>query len=276
MYKLIIIFVLSFCCFLPGKLFSQLSTIEIYGTKSNGLGNVSTSFKDINSIYSNQAGLAFINGIEMNLGYENRFLTSELGGLYFGIAKNYKKIGTFALSIRKFGFSDYNEIQLGTAYAMKLNKNIAISMQINLFNISINEYGNKSKVSFDTGVLYDISKALTFGFHISNPFPIKFIENTEIPTIIALGLKYKVSDYLNLYCDVEKHIDYDFFIKSGIEYAPLNKFALYLGFKNNLNNYADYSMGLKYDFYKNIFVEFCTLYNLTLGMSPSIGLTYKM
>jgi len=269
-----LLYILVFMC-APNLIFSQFSSSEFYGTKSNALGNVSTTFKDINAAYTNQAGLAFLSGTSINLSYENRFLTYDLSSIDLAIAKNFKKLGTFSFSVNKFGIEEYNEIQLGAAYAMKLNKKTALALQINFFNLSINGYGSRSTMSFETGILYDIHKDLSFGFHVTNPFPIKFIDDIELPNIISLGIKYLISENLNIFGEIEKHINYDLFFKSGIEYAPLTSFSLYFGFKNNFNNYADYSMGFKYKIKQFINVELSTLYNLTLGLSPSIGFTYN-
>ena len=273
-YLLILsIFILSA---LNNKSTAQFSSIELYGTKSNGLGSISTTFNDINSAYTNQAGLTNIKGLATNISYGNRFSILGLGELNFAIAKNFNKYGTLAVSIKKFGLSEFNEIQLGTAYAMKLSKSVSIGLQINLFNISIEDYGNKSMASFETGVLYELTKTISIGFHVSNPFPINFLNTTNLPTIASIGLKYKISDYLIYYGEISKHFNYDFFIKSGIEYAPIKAFAIYLGFKNNLKDYADYSMGIMYEIDNKIKFEISTLWNFTLGMSPSVGLTYDL
>ncbi len=255
---------------------AQINTIEIYGAKSNGLGQVTSVYEDINSIYGNQAGMAFIKGIDINAGYENRYQIFELSALNFAIAKNYQNSGTFGLVLKRFGFSQFNEFMVGIAYAKKLGNSFSASIQFDYFNTSILGYGNKSTFSFETGLMYKISDQLTMGAHVTNPFPVSFIDNQDIPTIINIGVKYKVSDYLNIYCEFEKHINYNFYLKSGIEYSPIDIFTLYFGFRNDFQNSSDFSLGFKYKINNKINIELSTLYNLTLGLSPTVGFNYDL
>ncbi|HHH55329.1 MAG TPA: hypothetical protein ENK91_16840 [Bacteroidetes bacterium] len=255
---------------------AQINTIEIYGSKSNGLGQVTSTFKDINALFGNQAGLAFMNGTNINAGYENRFQVFNLGALNFGIARNYQKLGTLGLAIKKFGINGFNEYQLGLAYARKFSETFSLGIQFNYFNTSITNYGNKSAYSFEIGAQYLLNESLIFGVHVSNPFPIKYIEGENIPTIVNAGVKYKISSFLDIYAEFEKHIGNTFFIKSGIEYSPITKFSIYMGFRNNFENTADYSLGFNYMINDKIDIDISTFYNITLGLSPSIGLNYRI
>ncbi len=255
---------------------AQMNTIEIYGTKSNALGQVTSVHTGINSAYTNQAGLAFLTGTKINIGYENRFQVFELSALNLAIAKNIQNLGTFGITIKRFGFSAFNEYQFGFSYAMKLSNKFAVGLQFDVFNTSISGYGNKTIFSFETGAIYNLSDKLITGIHITNPFPIKFLENQNIPTIVNLGVKYKISDFLSIYAEFEKHIEHNFFLKSGIEYSPIKVFVLYFGFKNDFSNYADYSFGFKYEINRKMSIELSTLYNITLGLSPSVGFNYDI
>lgn len=91
-----------------------------------------------------------------------------------------------------------------------------------------------------------------------------------------LGLNYKVSENLSLYTEVEKHIDHDFFVKAGIEFDFMDKFSIFGGFRNDLERFSDYSLGFKYAISTNIDLNICSQYNSTLGLSPSIGVSYIM
>ena len=255
---------------------AQINTIEIYGAKSNGLGQVTSVYNDINSSYGNQAGLAYLNGMSINLGYENRYQIFELSALNFAIAKRFNKYGTFGMVMKRFGFSQFNDFMTGIAYAKKLSNSFSIGIQFDYFNTTITGFGNKSTFSFETGLMYILSNKITIGVHATNPFPISFIDNQDIPTIINAGIKYKISRYLNIYGEFEKHINFNFYLKTGIEYSPINVFTLYFGFRNDFQNSSDYSLGFKYKFNDKINIELSTLYNLTLGLSPTIGFNYNL
>ncbi len=252
----------------------QLTSVNIKGTKSKNLGDITNAFTDINAAYTNQAGLAFIRGLGVNLSYENRFLTGELHTMGFAVAKKFRKIGSFGITFKKFGIEEFNEFQIGASYSKKLNKSIAIGLQINFFNLAIEGYGNKASASFETGAIYNISNEITLGFHVKNPFPIKFVESTELPTIVSLGLKYAISSSLNVYGEIEKNINKKTLIKSGIEYMPTDFFSLYLGLKYDLQEYSDYSLGVGFLITEKIKAELGTAYQLELGLSPNIAFSY--
>ena len=272
----IIIMVFMLSLFLTKASYAQFSTLESFGAKSNSLANISTTFKDINANYTNQAGLAFLKGLEVDASYENRFLSLDLSAINFAIAKSFQKIGTFGFTIKKFGVSEFNEFLFGFAYARKLNNSTGIAIQLNAYNLNIKNYGSKSTISFETGILHDFTDNFSMGFHVSNPFPIRYIGESDIPTIISLGAKYNASDNIVLYGELEKHIEYGLFVKTAIEYKPLNIFSISLGYKNDLNGVADFSMGIMYAIKSNIYMNLGTVYNITLGLSPSIGLSYAL
>jgi len=261
---------------IPVSMSSQFSTLESLGSKSNSLANISTTFKDINSCYTNQAGLAYLNGLEMNVSYENRFLALDLSAINFAVAKNFSKIGTFGLSIKKFGISEYSEFLFGLAYARKLNSSTGIAVQLNAYNLSIKNYGSKNAISFETGIIHDFSGRFTLGFHISNPFPIKYFDEVNIPTIIAFGARYKASDNIVLFAEVEKHISYNTLVKTAIEYNPVTVFSIYIGYKNDFSGTADISTGFMYMISNKIKLNLGTTYNITLGLSPSISISYAL
>lgn len=258
------------------KLTCQFATIESFGTKAVGIGTCISSLKDINAVYGNVAGIANTFKMDGNLSYENRFQAFDLSVINFGIAKNFNKTGVFGLSIKKFGISEYNEFQAGINYARKLTNALSLGIRFNIYNLVIEEYGNRFACNADLGLQYDLTEKLAIGFYVINPFPVKFIGETKLPTLVFLGLNYKVSENLRLYTEVEKHIDHDFFVKAGIEFDFMDKFSIFGGFRNDLERFSDYSLGFRYAISTNIDLNICSQYNSTLGLSPSIGVSYIM
>ena len=60
--------------------------------------------------------------------------------------------GNFGLKASYYGFSDYNETQIGLAYARKLGNKVDIGAQFNYNGIRIAGYGNASAISFEIGL----------------------------------------------------------------------------------------------------------------------------
>jgi len=254
----------------------QFATIEAYGTKAVGTGTCITSVKDINSIYGNVAGLAFSRNLEANLAFENRFEVFDLSVISFGLSKNFNKAGVFGISIKRFGISEYNEFNAAFSYARKLTENISVGVRFNTYSLVIEGYGNRFGYNADVGIQYDLSEKLTMGFFLTNPFPVKFIDNIRLPTFVHFGLRYEVSDNLIIYTEVEKHIDHNYMIKGGLEILILDKISIYGGYRNDLDRFSDFSLGIGYELTPNIILDIASQYHLALGISPSMSVSYFM
>ena len=270
------ILTIAFLLLSPAAAFSQFATIETYGTKAVGTGTCITSVKDINSVYGNVAGLAFSRNLEANLAFENRFEVFDLSVISFGLSKNFNKVGVFGISIKRFGISEYNEFNAAFSYARKLTEELSVGIRFNTYSLVIEGYGNRFGYNADVGIQYDLNDKLILGFFLANPFPIKFIDNIKLPTFVHFGLKYKVSDNLIVYTEVEKHIDHNYMIKGGLEILLLDKISIYGGYRNDLDRFSDFSIGIGYELTPNIILDIATQYHLALGISPSMSVSYFM
>ena len=256
------------------NLYSQFSTFEIYGAKSFALADVGTVFTDINSSYTNVAGLAAMKSGGINLHYQNRFGFEELKALGFSAAFKYERIGTFAVTVKDFGIEQYNEFEGDIAYSRMLTNALSGGIQFSFFNLAIKGYGSKNAVSLNAGLQYRFNGNLLFGFFVKNPFPVKFSSSTRLPTIVAMGVRFNTSDKLIFYSEVEKHIDFGYSVKIALEYKIADVFTVYGGYENNPAVYSGYGFGFAYSGVKKISIELTAKYNITLGISPSIGITY--
>ena len=102
------------------------------GARSAGLANASVTLNDVWSAHHNQAGLGWIKKATAGVSYENRFLVPELGlsGAVLALPLSGNK-GTFGLSVRKFGYSQYNESKIGLGFGRSFGEHLSIGMQLN-------------------------------------------------------------------------------------------------------------------------------------------------
>lgn len=257
------------------KIEAQFSSVEVYNTRTIGMAEITTITDDLNSLFGNNAGLVFIEGIGVSAGILNRFEVKDLYGLNVGLASKAGKIGSLGLSFKKFGFDQYGEYQISFNYAKKLSKNISLGLRFNSYTLHIAEYGNKFTANADISAMYKISNHTTLGFNLINPYPVLFTDENRLPTIIQFGFKYKISDQLEVASEIEKHIDHELLLKIGLDYKIMKKFELYGGYRNDLNKFADYSFGFGYDINNILHVDAAIQYDLTLGVSPSITVIYN-
>jgi hypothetical protein len=257
---------------LPLGLAAQNGLPPSAGTRGLAMGQTGLTFSDINSIFSNQAGLAFLEGPSFLAFAEQRFLLEELQSFSFGAALPTSS-GTFGLSINHFGFDAYNEQRLGLAYGRRLFGSLALGAQFLMLNTRIPEYGSKAVFTFELGALMELMPQLEFGVHLYSPARVEVSTEEYLPTVLRLGLRYFPSSSLNLLAEVEKDIDYPARIKMGAEYKAAEPLALRFGVATQP---VALSFGIGYRLANGLGLDIASSYHQLLGFTPAAGLNYAI
>ncbi len=243
------------------------------GARPAGMANAALSFTDVWSMYHNQAGLAYIDGVAAGAFYENRFLLKEFN--YSGLAAAMPLgNGAIGVSYSGFGFSVYRESKTGIAYAMKLAKTLSASVQLNYQTTRINadNYGSTSNITAELGVRMDVSQKVVVAAHVYNPLKAKLndFNDERLPTILRLGMAYQISDDLLVALETEKDIDQKALFRGGIEYKPADILYLRVG-ASNQPNLLSFGIGLAFDSFR---FDLAASYHSLLGYAPQASLTY--
>ena len=268
-YKHLLFFVAFLLLQLP-VVIAQNGVSPIGGARSIGMANTGVTFTDVNSLFSNQAGLAMLEQLTVTAFAEQRFQLAELQSVTAGAAIPTNS-GTFGVSVNYFGFEDYNEQRAGIAYARKLMDKLSIGAQVLLLNTQIPEYGNKANVTFELGLLAQLLPQLNLGLHLYSPARIELAPDEYLPTVFKLGLSYLPSDNLTILAEVEKDIDYPVRTRIGAEYQLLDALDLRIGAATEPVNL---SFGLGYQISKGLSLDIASYYHEVLGFSPAAGITY--
>ena len=242
------------------------------GARSAGMGYTGVTYTDINSLFTNQAGLAMLEGFAATAFAEQRYFLSELQGLSAGAALPTNS-GTFGLSINYFGFEDYNEQRAGLAYGRKLSNKLAMGAQLLVLNTRIPEYGNKTNLTFEAGLLAQLLPQLHLGFHVYSPARIQLVEDEFLPSVFRLGLNYLPSEKLKILAEVEKDIDYPVRSKLGLEYAIVDALKMRVGAATQP---VTLSFGLGYQLDNGLSLDIASSYHEVLGFTPAAGVTYAI
>ena len=245
------------------------------GARSSALANTSLTLVDVWSAHHNQAGLGFISKASAGVSYENRFQLAETGLSSAVIAlplKNNK--GTFGLSVRKFGYSQYNESKIGLGFGRSFGDHLSIGMQLNYQSIQIGDiYGNKSAFTVEVGAMYKLSPELTIAAHIYNPSRSKITEfdQDRLPAIMRLGMRYQFSKRVFLAVETEKDTYNKAVLRCGMEYFVGDILFLRAGVASQpLSN--SFGFGLKLNKFQ---VDMAGNFHPVLGISPQLSLTYQ-
>jgi len=167
--KLFLISALSFFSILLKAQILRRPVAAVY----TGIGAYSIRHTDVFSFTANQASLAQLKNTSAAVYGERRFMLGELAN-YTAVAGITTASGNFGLKGNYAGFSDYNETQIGLAYARKLGSKLNIGAQFNYNGIRIAGYGNASAISFELGAIMHVSEKLHTGVQVTNPVGGKF------------------------------------------------------------------------------------------------------
>ncbi len=265
-FTFLLIFV--FCAFIS----SAQGVFSVSGNaRGSAVGGAGLGFSGAYALPYNQAGIAESEGTSANASAERRFLLESINGLSASAVLPTKS-GSFGLSMRYFGFEDYNEQLIGLAYARKLLDRLSLGAQIDYVNLTIPEYGNQSTFTFEIGAQLRLSKSLLLGVHTTNPVRAKIIEDEPLPTILKTGLAYQPTDQVQLFAEVEKWLDYEARFRGGIEYAPVRQVMIRTGIATNP---VESAFGLGYALNDMLFFDFSATYRQLLGFTPGFGIVFK-
>ncbi|MBW6492066.1 MAG: hypothetical protein K0B15_12820 [Lentimicrobium sp.] len=243
------------------------------GARSAAMGTSSVALSDVWSAFNNQAGLARLTVPVAGVYYENRFLLKDLGykAGVFALPLNQ---GTVALSFSHFGYQAYNESKIGLAYARGFGKYIAFGLQLDYNMARLAEsYGNRNFITFEAGLLANVTSQLAIGVHVYNPIQAKLSEfnDERAPVIFRFGTTYDISENIIITAETEKDINHTANIKAGVEYKLIPQIHVRGGISTNP---ASNSFGVGI-FMGNFNIDISSSYHYVLGFSPQASLNYK-
>ncbi len=246
----------------------------IAGGRSNATGYSSVALNDFWSIQNNPAGLANYQFISAGLSYENRFMMKELS-FYNAAFVMPVKIGTFGLSLSRFGFENYNENKLGLAYARAFGQHLKMGLKLDYlsFNFS-NDYAKRQTVTFELGIQSDVTEELCLGAYIFNPIhtKLKTIVNQYVPVIFRFGLAYKITKDFLATTEVEYHSESNLDCRFGLEYNTLKEFYIRVGVHTNP---ATACFGVGYTL-SRVIIDVSATMNQYAGVSFQSSLIFKI
>ncbi|MCK3682701.1 hypothetical protein [Maribellus sp. YY47] len=245
------------------------------GARAVALSNATVSLSDVWSTFHNQATLAGMSKLSAGIYYESRFMLEELS-LTAGTFSAPFGGGTAGISFYQFGKGSYKESKLGLAYARQLSRKLSAALQLDYFASRFPENeGAFTFLTFECGLVYQLTHELTLGAHVFNPVENGFETYSgkqEMPFTYRLGGHYLLSEYVLVCAEVQKSSGFPAQVKSGVEFMPVKNLALRLGVSGKPFNYSGgigYSLG-------NISTDFAFSYHGNLGFTPSVSVQFHL
>ncbi len=260
--------------FLPALNFAKAQSLRKPVSASYiGLGAYSMNHADVFSITSNQAALAQIENSSVGFFGENRFLLAETN-LYSAIVAVPTKEGNFAFQADYFGYKNYNESQLGIAYARNVGTKLDLGIKFNYYSFRIPGFESPSTVNFEIGVICRFTEKLTAGMHIYNPVGgrLSKTENDKLSSIYSFGIGYEASDNFFVSAEMVKQEDLPVNVNAGVQYNFAKQFFARFGIASqNESPYGGAGVS-----WKNFRLDISASYHPQLGLSPGLMLIISL
>lgn len=253
-------------------LWAQQGLPSAAGARGAAMGNASLVFRDINSAFSNQAGLAFLESSSATLFAEQRFLLSEINSIGFAAAHPIQSVGTVGLMVQAFGFNAYNEQKVGLSYSRKLFKETSIGLQFDYLSTRIPDYGQAHTLTAELGFHTRLTKDWIFAGHVYNPFRSSLPNQDRLPTLFNLAFGFQPKEQILFTGGIEKDFDYPLRGKIGMEYRVVDALALRIGL-STMPWLSSFGLGL---YLKNFNIDLAASFHPVLGFTPMVSLSYTL
>ena len=232
-----------------------------------GLGAYSLNHVDVFSFTSNQAALAQIKYPAIGVYGERRFLLDETN-MYTTVFALPTKHGNFGIQADYFGFKNYNESQIGLAYARSLGSKFDIGIKFNYYSFRIPTYQNASTINFEIGAIAHLTDKLNVGIHFYNPVGgnLSKTNNEKLGSIYKFGIGYEASENFLISAEIVKQEDLPVNINAGVQYNFQKQFFARVGIATeNESPYAGAGVS-----WNNIRIDVSASYHPQLGLSPGL------
>lgn len=264
-------FCILFCIFLGFNSNAQIESPFSKGAAAIGLGNAFAATTDHYTILYNQAGIADLENISFSVDAGQLYNNSGLFHFHAAGVFPSKKLGNFGIRIQQYGLEGYSAQNFSFTYARSLLRNFKVAATFNMHQFRIENYGKTFVPNFEIGVLGKLSDQISLGAHLSNPLPLQISDQTNFPTVLSMGVQYRVSEIVGVNVDFEKSIKEKENIKIGIYYAIHPKFQLRAGVNTSPGSFHfGFSLLLK-----KLNLHIGNAFHPVLGNSIGLGIVYR-
>jgi hypothetical protein len=180
--------------------------------------------------------------------------------------------GNFGVNLLYAGFKNFNEYQLGLAYARNLGSVVDVGVQFNYYGYRIPVYSNVSLVTFEMGAMFHLTDQLNAGIHIYNPVGGKILKSDEqLAAVYKMGLGYDVSKLLLIAAEMVKEENSLVNLNAGIQYQMAKQFFVRVGISSaTASSYG--GVGICWN---NMRLDISGSYHPQLGWSPGLLLLFN-
>lgn len=234
-----------------------------------GPGAYSQQQVDVFNFGSNQAALAQIDQTSIGVYGERRFMLNE-NSLYSFAAAVPTSLGNVGVNLKYDGFKNFNESQIGLAYARSLGPKLDLGVQFNYYSYQIPGYNKASTINFEIGAIAHFTEKLSGGVHVYNPVKTEIGKNSgeKLSSAYKFGLGYDASENFFASAEIIKQEDMPVNVIGALQYRFKKQFFARAGFTSETSSYFA-GLGLSWSALR---LDIAATYHPQLGISPAIML----
>lgn len=207
----------------------------------------------------------------MSMGvYGEKRFSLDATNMYSSIFVLPTEEGNFGFQADYFGYKNYNESQLGLAYARSLGSKLDMGIKFNYYSFRIPSYQSSSAMTFEIGAIAHLTQQLNAGFHFYNPVGgnLSKTDNEKMGSIYKFGIGYEASENFLVSAEIVKQEDLPVNVNAGVAYNFSKQFFARMGVASeNESPYAGAGVS-----WKNIRLDVSVSYHPQLGLSPGLML----
>ncbi|MEC3881364.1 hypothetical protein [Parapedobacter sp. 10938] len=253
-------------------LISYESFAQTYvGPSQQAMGQASTALEGIYSITANPAGLAGLEYMALNVGYQHHFFATDITtqAAVFGVPT---RLGTWGLVVRRYGMEGaYHDTKAGFAFARRFGPHLSAGMTASYHQLYIPNYLSVNSFAVDMGIQYHFEQGSTIGAQYTN------IGNAgygaavygTIPSFVKIGFSYPLA-MVTLAVDLAYRFENRLSGHLGIAYWIGDILCLRGGLSvNPMQQHAGFGFR-----WQHFMFDVAATFHPHLGVSPQIGVGY--
>jgi hypothetical protein len=243
------------------------------GAVSAGLGNATVGIPNSSTaIFDNPAALDTNDKYSVHFSGRNFFGFSNI--YQFDLIINCQLLSIpFAFAINHFGTRHYQELIFATASSMQLGDHVYVGLGINVYFLSIQNYGTDNSYGIDLAMLYKISNQIFCGAMITNINKPKIGRTREtLPQSFGWGISYFPQSNVTIAAQVFRDIRYEPDFRLGVSYQFEYPIIIRIGIQDTVNLYC-FGFGIHWSFM--VFNYALQIHNI-LGESHIISLSLQL
>lgn len=190
---------------------------EIFANSGGLCGAFSAEEENLSVIYYNPAGIFNIPKYSFYFSNTNLYNISQLANNTFCFSTQIKSLGNIGFMYNNFGFELYKENLIYFTYSNNVKEKFSFGINVKSLYVDIKNYGNKSFLSFDVGVLAKPHYKFLASFVVRNINSTNIAEDEVVPKELVVGSKIQFVKNVLSYVDVIKNPEDPVFFRIGEE-----------------------------------------------------------